>query len=126
MIEKIKIPKTLFLFLLFPFFFSSCYYNVEELLYPDVDCQILDMSFVNDIVPIIEKDCYACHSKEANFANITLEGHDMISIYIDNGKLMGSINHAAGFSPMPQGAAKLLDCEIEKIASWINAGALNN
>ncbi len=105
---------------------SGCYYDVEEVLYPSTGCDTLDISFNKDIVPIIEVACYACHSAEANFANITLEGYEMLSIYVANKKLIGSIKYEAGFSPMPKGAAKLLDCEIEKIESWINNGALNN
>lgn len=105
---------------------NGCYYNIEEELYPTVDCEIIDMSYQNDIAPIMEKDCYACHSIEANFANITVEGYENISIYVSNQKLLNSIKHQAGFSPMPKGTPKLLDCEIEKIEAWILQGAKNN
>jgi hypothetical protein len=45
---------------------------------------------------------------------------------VNNGKLMGSITWASGFSPMPKNASKMPDCEIQKIQKWIDQGALNN
>ena len=85
-----------------------------------------DMSYAQDIVPILEADCYECHSIIANNGNVTLEGHENTIKYVNDGKLLGAINREGGFSPMPKERAKLLDCEIAKIDSWINAGALDN
>lgn len=105
---------------------SSCYYDVEEELYPTIECQTENMSYADDIIPIISTNCYACHASNVNFGNVTLDSHTDISVHVDNGRLMGSINHQSGFSPMPQNANKLLDCEIEKIESWIVDGAPDN
>lgn len=43
-----------------------------------------------------------------------------------NGKLYGSISHASGYSPMPQGAAKMTDCQLATIKKWIDSGSPNN
>jgi hypothetical protein len=107
-------------------FLSSCYYDNEETLYPSTECITADMSYQNDIVPIISSNCYVCHSAIANTGNITLEGYTEIKKYVDSGQLMGAINHASGFKPMPEDAPKLNDCLISKIDSWIAAGAPNN
>lgn len=106
--------------------FSSCYYDVEEELYPSIECATLDMSYQSDILPILMADCYACHSASANFGNVTIEGYDALVRYANDGSLLGVIKHASGYSPMPKGGAKLLDCEIAKIETWINDGALDN
>lgn len=106
--------------------FSGCYYDVEEEIYPSVDCVTTDMSYAADIVPILETDCYTCHSSSANFGNVTLEGHDELLKYVDDGSFLGAVQHDGGFSPMPKGKAKLLECEIEKISAWIDDGALDN
>lgn len=106
--------------------FSGCYYDSEDELYGTVECDTDNMSLANDILPILEKDCYQCHSIEANFGNVTLEGFDNLSKYVDDGSLVGVISHEGGYSPMPKGGAKLLDCEIAKIESWIQLGAQNN
>ncbi len=104
----------------------GCYYDVEEELYPTTGCSTDDMSYQNDILPLIDTNCYQCHDAANNFGGITLEGYDALKTYADNGQLVGVISHAAGFSPMPQGDPKLLDCEIEKIEAWISQGTLNN
>ena len=105
---------------------SSCYYDSEEDLYPSIDCDLTDITYSTAVLPIISTKCYGCHSQAANFGNITLEGHTSLKKYADNGELLGSIKHQSGFSAMPQNLAKLLDCEIEKIDAWVQAGALNN
>ena len=90
-------------------------------------CNTTNMKYSADIVPIIQANCYACHSN-ANMAisGISLQGHSNLKIQADNGSLVGAITHASGYEPMPQGGAKLSDCDINKIKSWVNAGALNN
>ena len=105
---------------------AACYYDVEEELYPQVGCFSTDMSFSNDILPIIESNCFPCHDALTIDGNINLEGYDRVKVHIDNGRLVGAITYSPGFSPMPQGKPKLLDCDIEKIQSWVNDGAPNN
>ena len=107
-------------------FIIGCYYDVEEEIYPTLECDSQDMSYINDIVGILQQDCYVCHSAVANNGNVTLEGYDQIINYVNNGRLLGAIKHESGFSAMPKNQAKLLDCEIEKIESWILDGAPNN
>ena len=104
----------------------GCYYDVEEEIYPTLECESQGMSYQNDILPLIDDNCYVCHSAAANFGNVNLEGYTQLSAYVENGSLLGVIKHEPGFSPMPKNLSKLLDCEIEKIESWISDGALNN
>jgi len=99
---------------------------VEEEIYPTIACLTSELSYSMDIVPILQNDCYNCHSEEANFGNVTLEGYEEILEYVNDESLLGVIKHSSGYSPMPKGGAKLLDCEIEKIEIWINDGAINN
>ena len=105
---------------------TACYYDSEENLYPKSDCVTTNLSLQADIEPILERNCYACHSAAANTANITLEGHDQLIKHVNSGKLLGAIRHDPGFKPMPQGAAQLIDCDIAKIEQWIADGSLNN
>lgn len=104
----------------------SCSYNSEEELYNQVDCSFENISYSDDILPLITTNCYDCHSAAANFGNINLEGHDQLSKFALNGQLLGSIKHTSGFSPMPQNRAQLVECNIEEISQWISEGALNN
>ena len=105
---------------------ASCTYNSEEDLYPVSDCPTNDMSYTNDILPIIESNCYVCHSDAANFGNVTLEGHANLLVRVNDDSLLGSIRHEDGWSPMPSGAPQLLECQINQISAWIDQGAPNN
>ena len=109
-------------------FLTSCYYDVEEVLYPPTNCQTSNMSLQNNIQPILDRNCYICHSTVQGIynGNVILEGYDNLKVYVDNGKLLGSIKHASGFKQMPQNAPKLGDCDIAKTEQWILDGALNN
>lgn len=106
--------------------FSSCYYDSEENLYPSTGCSTENISYTNDVKPILLNSCLSCHNNVARQGGITLETHDDVLIYVINGTLLGSIKHDSGFKAMPQNATKLDDCRISKVEAWITAGALNN
>ena len=107
---------------------SSCYYDVAEELYPPTTCITDNMSLQTNIVPILQSNCYVCHSSTAGpgNGNVILDVYAEINKYATSGQLVGAINHASGFSPMPQNAAKLVSCDIAQIESWVEAGAPNN
>lgn len=104
----------------------SCYYDSEENLYPTVDCKTSDVSYANEVKPIIDISCNSCHSASENQGFVILEAHSDILKYANNGSLVGSIEHKSGWSAMPKSASKLDACKIDKITSWVNAGAPNN
>jgi hypothetical protein len=111
--------------------FQSCYYDKEELLYPELTsgCDTLNVTYSNTISPILDLNCLSCHSNSTASAyggGIKLQNYSDVKTYVDNGKLLGSVSHSSGFSPMPQGAAKIAVCKITQIEIWINAGAANN
>ncbi len=107
----------------------SCYYDNEYELYDSNECITENMSFSNDIVPILNRHCQLCHSAEsANLigAGINLESFESLKTYVERGSFLGSIQHRAGYSPMPKGGGKIPNCDIEKIQSWIDSGSPNN
>ena len=112
---------------------SACTFDNEEETFPaedgEVGCQTANISYLTDVLPIIRANCYVCHDDD-NFntlgSGIDLEGYDDLKIYVDNERFFGSINREQNFSPMPRGAPKLDQCDLDKIKSWIDAGALNN
>lgn len=123
MMERQIISSIFFFMLLINF---NCYYDVEEELYPNVECSTEGMSYSMDITPILNSACYACHDSQNNFGNVTIDSHEALLEYVNNGQLLGAIKHEPGFSPMPKNSSKLLECEIEKIEQWVSDGALNN
>ncbi len=116
--------KPIFLTLLSVLFLHSCTYFVEEELYEQKKCERADLSYSEDVIPILtNRGCLACHG---DLASLDLNGYDDLKVYIDNGAFLGSIRHEDGFQPMPQNSPKLSDCEINIIKAWIAQGALNN
>lgn len=82
-------------------------------------CDTTSVTFNANVKPIFETNCYGCHSSTNPSGNLDLTNFDQLSIIIDNGALLGSIRHDAGYSPMPKGTAKLTACEINTIAIWV-------
>jgi hypothetical protein len=91
-------------------------------------CKTDTLSYSNDIVPILKSYCYGCHGvgNSSSSGGILLEGYTNLKAYVDNGKLVGVVNHAPGFVSMPYGQPKMPDCEVTQITNWVNEGALNN
>jgi hypothetical protein len=84
------------------------------------------ISFSNHIHPIITNACLGCHTTVSPSGNIALETYAEILTQVTNGKLIGSVKHVVGFSPMPKSSPKLSDCTIAQLEKWIAQGAPNN
>lgn len=129
----ICLPVVLFVFSMW---WTSCKKdNLETLTQPDCDtCQTsvcdtaFELSYVNDIEPILAATCYDCHGTftSANGEGNVLQGYNNLIVYVNDGRLMGTITHAPDYPPMPDGDPKLSDCRIARIDAWIRQGALNN
>ena len=110
---------------------ESCYKDKGDLLYPTTTtCDTTSIvSYSSQVVPIVSNYCYACHNT-ANYlsvgGNLNLEGYNNIIIPIQSGKLVKSINHEAGVSPMPKNSPMLSTCNIKTIETWISQGIKNN
>jgi len=114
-------------FLFFVGTLGSCYYDVEEELYPVSNCSTEVVSYKNDVDKILATNCYVCHKDDAIAgAGISLNSYSKIITYVNNGGLLGSIKHQAGYSPMPKSGTKLSSCDIQKIEKWVADGSLDN
>jgi hypothetical protein len=111
-------------------FLNSCYYDKEELLYgnPNAPCTdtTTNISYTQYVVPVLNQYCYTCHTGSFPSGGITMGTYNTDKAIALNGKLYGSINHSSGYSPMPQGMAKLTNCQVANIKKWIDAGTPNN
>ncbi|MBI1223645.1 MAG: hypothetical protein GC192_00280 [Bacteroidetes bacterium] len=105
---------------------GSCYYDVEEEIYPTLACNTSDVTLSGVVEPLLKSKCYKCHDAANNNGNVTLEGYANLKKYVDSGQFLGAIKHSPGFSQMPKNEAMLVDCDIQKIEAWINNGALQN
>jgi uncharacterized membrane protein len=89
-------------------------------------CDTDNVSFASVVKPIIDLYCVGCHSGNPPSGGIDLSNYQGVKAVADNGNLIGSISWTAGFSKMPKNGVQLPDCEIDKIKSWVDAGALDN
>jgi len=100
---------------------AGCAYVKKDVVV--IPCIVPDnVSYANDIAPILETNCYDCHSASSNSAGILLDNYDALVFYAQNGYLYGTITHAPGYNPMPDGGGKLSDCTIATIKKWIDTG----
>ena len=106
--------------------FTACEKNVDEDLNPEDMCITEDMSYANDIVPILRNNCYGCHNSDARQGGVVLDSYTTLKAVVDKNRLLGAIRRQEGFSPMPRNAPKLPDCDINQIAAWKADGAPNN
>lgn len=107
---------------------SACIWENEESLFPDMGlCDTLDVSYREDVVPLMVNNCYACHSNAnaPSFASgFALEDHADVSAA--SPLILGAIKHADGFTAMPKDADKLDSCSISVMEAWINSGSPDN
>lgn len=116
---------SLCVFLIMSALVTSCTYNSEEDLYPEEPMED-PISYTSDVLPILETNCYGCHDAVAMNAGINLEGYDNTVIRVEDGSLLGSIQHDAEWVAMPLAASKLSETQINKVAKWIEEGYPNN
>lgn len=123
-----RIIKISILTLLLSFLVSACYYDNKQDLYPfdSEACNLENVTFSATVQPILESTCVTCHQQSNPSGGVRLDNYTEVKKVADNGKLWGSINHDAGFTPMPQGGGKLSDCSLLQIEQWINSGSPNN
>ena len=108
---------------------TSCTRENEEDLKPAIGqpiCDTLNVTFTKDVLPIITLNCYICHGNGSMVAGINLQGYTRIKRQVDNNLLLNVIKHSPGYAQMPSGQAKLAQCDINKIETWVKRGAIDN
>jgi hypothetical protein len=105
-------------------FSGACYYDNEEALYPG-SCITTGITYHGYVKPFIDINC-TCHVKGSINGNLNLDAYSGTKAAVITGKLMQSIKHESGTSPMPPAVPKRNSCDISKLETWISAGALNN
>jgi mono/diheme cytochrome c family protein len=89
-------------------------------------CDTNNVTFSGTIMPLLQTNCVGCHSGGLPAGQINLSHYQDVLPVVQNGKLLGAVNHAAGFQPMPRGGNKLEPCKIDQIRIWIESGAQND
>jgi hypothetical protein len=90
------------------------------------NCVATNVSFSNTVLPTLKTNCTGCHSGSTPSAGIDLNSYATVKVQATNGKLVGSISHAAGYIAMPSATVSISACEISQIKAWVTEGTLNN
>lgn len=105
---------------------SSCYYDNEEMLYPNVPCDTTS-TFSSRIAPLVQQKCASgCHEGANPSAGVPLTTYDEIKATVDDGSFASSLDGSNGYTVMPKGTSGLSTCDKNAVAAWIAGGALNN
>jgi hypothetical protein len=118
--------KTLFATMAVLLALQSCYYDVEEELYPGngdpTACDTSNVRYSVEVTQIFNSRCNSCHSGVNASAGIRLDSYQEIKSYLDiNGsRLISSIKQDGNASSMPQGQPPIPACEILQIETWFN------
>lgn len=100
--------------------------GAQNLSCEDLDCDTTNVTYSGYVRPWLDLHCTGCHVGVNAGGGVFLSGFGSVQEVALNGQFLGSIQHDAGFSPMPKGEDKLADCDITKIKLWIEDGAPNN
>ena len=98
----------------------GCYFDNEEELYPNTNCDITAVTYTNTISPLMTSSCATtgCH--------VAGTGRVLLTNYAEVKTAIGGVeNRAVTKKDMPPAGA-LASCDITKLKAWIDAGALNN
>jgi mono/diheme cytochrome c family protein len=93
---------------------------------PVPSCDTTRVTYAATVVPLLLQNCGNCHANGAAFGGVNLGTYAQVRAVATSGRLLGSVNHAPGYSPMPRGAAQLSVCDRAKLRLWVAAGAPNN
>ncbi|MBN1337822.1 MAG: hypothetical protein JXA03_00785 [Bacteroidales bacterium] len=106
---------------------TGCYIDNEEDLYPQTGgCDTANVTYTLSIAPLMADKCNSCHGGNSPEAGLKTDNYNDLKTLAGDGRLQGTVNHLSGYSPMPKNKPKLSDCNLAKIKTWIDNGALNN
>lgn len=104
--------------------------NGEDLLAtgpaPVPACDTTHVTYAGTVGPLLLQRCTSCHGGSQPAARISLTTYAQVRSVAVSGSLLGTIDHAPGYSAMPKGGAQLSDCDRAKLHQWVAAGSPNN
>jgi hypothetical protein len=106
---------------------AGCYYDNEEDLYGNADCNVDSARYGADIVPLLQANCYKCHVASApDFSGIPLDSYAALKAYATDGKLVSRTSSTSAPMPPLSEGGLMPACDQEIIKVWVDAGAPNN
>jgi hypothetical protein len=108
-------------------YLSSCSKeSADNLEGASATCDTTNVSYSQQVVPILQDNCYSCHSGTTPPTGISLDSYANLKTFVSNGFLVDAVTQNGIVTPMPYGLPELPSCEVNTIVAWVNQGALNN
>ena len=87
-------------------FFSACYYDKKDQVYPQVivtTCDTTNVTYSTTVTGILNANCISCHGSSANSlgGGIVLNTYATLKPYVTNGNLVNSILQNGKVPSMP-------------------------
>ncbi|KAA5536215.1 hypothetical protein F0919_00690 [Taibaiella lutea] len=111
----------------------ACTNESKENIIPDNSgngCDTTNITYTGYVKSVMDGSCATagCHDAATKSDGIDLSNYASVkgvalTTEHNTSLLLGVINHNDNFTAMPENAAKLSDCTINKITAWVNAGA---
>jgi uncharacterized membrane protein len=110
----------------FSFILISCEKDeVVKVQPPSGNCDTINITFAQDIEPVIKERCEGCHSNSTQLAGVNLEGYENIKSHALDGSLVSSIEGTM-FGYFYKSGDTTSACKFLQLKAWINKGAPNN
>jgi hypothetical protein len=108
----------------------GCYYDVEENLFI-APCDTTNVTYQAVIKPILERECYDCHSGFSPDGELDLSIYNSVLASALSEDNKGSLHYritrdTTDLPRMPYLLPKMDNCSIAQIDKWIRDGAPNN
>ena len=103
---------------------SGCTYDDLETIGSPVDCDVFDVSYGQDILPLVADNCQGCHSGGTPSAGIAFEEHADIALFAEI--MLDRMGREPGDDLLMPPSGKLDSCSIVRFSAWIDAGKPNN
>lgn len=87
-------------------------------------CDPMDARYSTFVQPLIQAKCQGCHSGNNPQGGIKLSNYAEVKAVALNSKLYASLVRSSNW--MPLGGAKLDDCNLQRIQTWVQSGAPEN
>lgn len=92
-----------------------------------------NVSFAQDVQPILKSRCATCHMGKAASGGLSMNSYESLMAGSDDGAVIVAGHAGQSYlvenitsGDMPKRGPKLTPGQIQMIVDWINAGALNN
>jgi len=77
---------------------------------------------ISNIMDTYSCTLQGCHAGATPAFGILLTDYQSVRFQVENGRLLGTIKHEAGFSPMPKNLPKMAQEDIDRIDLWVSEG----